>query len=301
MFCENCGNRGEQQEQFCTNCGAKMSTTNQSYLSAKAVPPSEELNKPTKTKGNFFSRYRIKNISFEDAEKHIKNAWIAALISAGMTAVIVLLGILDAWSWFDVFLILLFAFGIYRKNRIAAVGMLVYFIVSKLIQIGEAGKTEGFNIASFFMSILFLHYFYLGMAGVIRYQQLVPKEKRRFGAVFGVVVGSLATIFIVLLLIGLLPDSSSPQDIVLKADYQEGYKAGYVDGRASQATLGDSYVQIATEERRGAYDIGYLKGFIDGCHEGGFDCNEVEHAIDKALGDTQLPDNSGVQLIPNSI
>lgn len=303
MFCEDCGNRVEQSEQFCTNCGAKVSNVNQEQADVITEPvlQTEEPKEPTRTNESFFSKYKMRNIGLEDAEKYIKNAWVAALVSAGMTGVIVLLGILDTSSWFDVGLELLFAYGIYRRNRIAAIGLFVYFILSKLIQIGAAGETEGFNIASVLVSLLFLHYFYLGMVGVIRHQQLVPKENRKHGVVFGVVVGSLATLFIVLLLIGLLPDSASPEDIILQADYHEGYKAGYVDGRAAEGELGDSYVGVATQERAGAYDVGYLAGFVDGCNEGGFDCTEVEQAVSEALGDTELPSDSGVQLIPNSI
>ncbi len=287
MYCRKCGNQITRQEKYCPRCGYSIYAVKESV---KTMVP--------KDKKRFYYNYRLKNIDAVTAEKHIKNDWVAALFSAGLTALFIVLGVLDVWSWFDVALIVLFAFGIYRKNRIAAVGMFVYFIISKIIQIGEV---DNFNIGAVLVALAFLNYFYLGMVAVIRHQQLVPKQQRRRGVVFGVVVGSFATLFIVLLLAGVLPQETSPQDIILQADYQEGYKAGYVDGRASQATLGDSYVEIATEERRGAYDIGYLKGFINGCHEGGFDCNEIEQKINEALGDTELPDDSGVQLIPNAI
>lgn len=301
MYCEKCGNKINEGENFCTNCGTQTPPIKQSDAITEDVPRSEKPVELANTKNSFFNGYQIKNIGLEAAERNIKNAWVAAVISAGITALFVVLGVLDAWSWFDVALILLFAFGIYRKNRIAAVGMLIYFVISKFIQISGTGEAEGFNIVSFFVSLLFTHYFYLGMTGVIRHQQLIPKKKSRHGVVFGVVVGSLATIFIVLLLVGLIPDSANPEDIILQADYQEGYKAGYVDGRAAEGALGDSYVEIATEERRGSYDNGYLAGFVDGCNEGGFDCAEVEQAISEALGDTELPSDSGVELIPNSI
>lgn len=292
MYCDRCGAQIEDGQKFCENCGNSLSQHVEQEVSLSTPPPTHQEIKPKKS---FFSNYKLKNIDLAVAEKHIKNAWIAALISAGLTALFVALGILDVWSWLDVGLILLFALGIYRKNRIAAVGMFVYFIISKLIQIEGL---DNFNIGAMLVALAFINYFYLGMAAVIRHQQLVPKKQRRKGVVFGVVIGSLATVFIVFLLIGLLPEEASPQDVILQADYQEGYKAGYVDGRGSQANIGDSYVQIATEERRGAFDLGYLKGFIDGCHEGGFDCSEVEQTIDEALGDTELPTDSNVQLIP---
>lgn len=293
MYCEYCGRQIGDEEKFCPNCGQPVPVSHQA---PQSIP--QPIQQKSKVKKNFFSDYKLKNIELPAAEKYIKHAWIAALISAAVTAVFVLLGTMENTSWADAGLLLLFAIGVYRKNKIAAIGLFVYFVISKIIQIQGAA---GFNIMAIAVAVMFLHFFYLGMLGTIRHQQLAPQEKRKFGVIFGAVVGSLATVFIVFLIISALPEQANPQDVILQADYQEGYKAGYVDGRASQATLGDSYVEIATEERRGAYDIGYLKGFINGCHEGGFDCSEIEKAISEALGDTKLPEDSGVQLIPSSI
>lgn len=71
------------------------------------------------------------------------------------------------------------------------------------------------------------------------------------------------------------------QNVLWQADYQEGYKSGYTDGRAQQGQLMDSYGPPATEERREAYARGYFDGFLKGCREGNFDCSEVERIIDE--------------------
>ena len=84
-------------------------------------------------------------------------------------------------------------------------------------------------------------------------------------------------------------------DPVTKADYQEGYKAGYVDGRASKGQLGDNYSEPATEERKDAYFLGYLDGFLKGCKEGDFDCSEVENAI------SSTEQENSVNLIPSAV
>lgn len=86
-------------------------------------------------------------------------------------------------------------------------------------------------------------------------------------------------------------------DPVAQADYNEGYKAGYVDGRGANGNLWDSYVAPATEERKGDYLNGYLEGFLKGCSEGGFDCSAVENVIKQF---NQQP-QSGVKLIPNAV
>lgn len=89
--------------------------------------------------------------------------------------------------------------------------------------------------------------------------------------------------------------SDGQGDPVAEADYDEGYKAGYVDGRGANGTFGDSYSEPATEERKDAYLGGYLEGFMKGCREGGFDCSEVERLLEEES-------KSGtVQLIPGEV
>ena len=91
--------------------------------------------------------------------------------------------------------------------------------------------------------------------------------------------------------------AQNPQDIVSKADYQEGYKAGYVDGRSYKGQVGDSFAPPATEERRTDYLQGYLDGFVKGCREGNFDCTEVENAINELNQES----SNGVELIPSGV
>lgn len=85
-------------------------------------------------------------------------------------------------------------------------------------------------------------------------------------------------------------NKQSAQDILWQADYQEGYKAGYTDGRSPQGQLMDSYTAPATEARREAYAQGYFEGFLKGCREGNFDCSEVERLINEAIN------NSGIDI-----
>jgi hypothetical protein len=84
-------------------------------------------------------------------------------------------------------------------------------------------------------------------------------------------------------------------DSVEEADYNEGYKSGYVDRRSSYGQLVDNYAEPAIEERKSAYFVGYLIGFLKGCREGNFNCGEVEKAIDELYKE---PD-SNVDLIPS--
>jgi len=74
--------------------------------------------------------YRLK-----EAEAQIKLAWQAGIISGTLTLIFVLLslagydftGFINASALIDVCLMFGLSFGIYKKSRIAAVLMLVYF------------------------------------------------------------------------------------------------------------------------------------------------------------------------------
>jgi len=105
--------------------------------------------------------------------KKIKNAWIAGLISGAATLVVTLLAVsgvqllgFSAWEFFDVALLLGLTYGIYRKSRVCAVLMVVYFLVSKILLFMEFGKSPGIV-----MSVVFLYFYAQGVAGTFAYHK----------------------------------------------------------------------------------------------------------------------------------
>jgi preprotein translocase subunit SecF len=77
----------------------------------------------------------------DEVLKKIKHAWTAGLISAALTLLVTLLAVFgvkmlgfDAWEFLDVAFILGLTYGIYRKSRVCAVLMLVYFLISKMLR-----------------------------------------------------------------------------------------------------------------------------------------------------------------------
>jgi hypothetical protein len=110
--------------------------------------------------------------------RKIRNAWIAGLISAGMTLLLVLLAVagtsiagFTGWEIVDVALILGLTFGIYRKSRVCAVLMLVYFVVSKVLLILETGQASGIVLA-----LVFFYYYAQGVAGTFAYHKQVNQQ-----------------------------------------------------------------------------------------------------------------------------
>lgn len=115
----------------------------------------------------------------EEIAKKIKNAWSAALFSAGITLIFVILAIsgtsvlgISVWESVDVALMLGLAYGIYKKSRICAVAIFVYFIAAKILLISQTGNTSGIALA-----IVFLYFYFNGILGTFAYHRL-KKEKR---------------------------------------------------------------------------------------------------------------------------
>jgi len=110
--------------------------------------------------------------TIEDAEKGIKQAWIAGVISGAITLLVVILsaaGLNLGFSLFaliDVVLIFLFSFGVYKKNRLAAVLLLAYYLINQAIRI--AGGSGGGII----LVALFTWFFIQGVRGAFLYHKL---------------------------------------------------------------------------------------------------------------------------------
>jgi hypothetical protein len=113
--------------------------------------------------------YRLK-----EAEAQIKWAWQAGIVSGTMTLIFVFLylagygftGLIDAFSLIDVCLVFGLSFGIYKKSRVAAVSMLVYFLLSQAWIVIGLKRFPG--VISWFFLILFLG----GVQGTFTYRKL---------------------------------------------------------------------------------------------------------------------------------
>lgn len=111
----------------------------------------------------------------EDVLNKIRGTWIAGAICGGITLAVTLLAIsgtsilgYSAWELFDVALVFGLTFGIYKKSRVCAVLMLLYFIASKVILTMESGKPNGIVVG-----LIFLYYFYQGVVGTFAYHKAI--------------------------------------------------------------------------------------------------------------------------------
>ena len=110
----------------------------------------------------------------EQAEKAIKTAWGAGIISGVLTLIVTLVAMagynfmgFSALNLLDVAVIAGLTFGIYRKSRTCAIIMLVYFIGSKLLIWTETKSVSGLP-----MALIFCWFFYQGILGTFAWHGL---------------------------------------------------------------------------------------------------------------------------------
>lgn len=102
--------------------------------------------------------------------RKIRNGWVAGIVS-GVMALLAMSGhpilSFNAWSLFDVALIFGLAFGIYRKSRVCATSMLVYFVASKILIYAQAGFATG----GFVIPVMLCYCYALGVQGTFQYHR----------------------------------------------------------------------------------------------------------------------------------
>lgn len=108
---------------------------------------------------------------------------IAALVTAVLSLMVVTFSLLlnsddnvlsywnDPLHLFDVVLVLIMSYGIYRKSRTAAVLMLVYFLVSKIIITIETEAMSGLILA-----VVFLYFFARSVQGAFVFHRIEKEE-----------------------------------------------------------------------------------------------------------------------------
>ena len=150
----------------------------------------------------------------EQAEKHIKNAWVAGAVSAAITFILSLIGAynddfrytygFDTWSLLDVALVAGLTYGIYRKKRFAALGMLVYFVASKFIMAASGG-----NFSGGLMSLIFAYLFFQGTRASFQLHKHLREtgevtesvKQRGTGFYAGIFIGSVVLLTLVILVV----------------------------------------------------------------------------------------------------
>jgi serine/threonine-protein kinase len=106
--------------------------------------------------------------------RKIKGAWVAGLVSAGITLLFVLISLgsgsaimgINAWAFVDIGIFLGLAYGVYRRSRTCAVLLFLFFLFEKIAMFASA-KTLG----SVPIAIIFIYLYGRGMVGTFQYHR----------------------------------------------------------------------------------------------------------------------------------
>ena len=118
----------------------------------------------------------MNNDDLELAKTRIKNAYIGGVIIGVATLLFTIVAItsgnnilgFDAWALLDVILIFGLTFGVYKKSRVCAVLLFLYFVISKIILFMETGKPIGL-----IMAFLIGYHLFRGVQGTITYHKVI--------------------------------------------------------------------------------------------------------------------------------
>ena len=104
----------------------------------------------------------------------IREAWIAGILSALATLYVSVAGVNGAnlWCLIDVVFISGMTFGIYKKSRVCAIIMVIYFFINRLLRVDLLLKSPSMLI----MTILFGWAFISGIIGTFVYHKMAKAE-----------------------------------------------------------------------------------------------------------------------------
>lgn len=193
IVCPNCGHEQPESED-CIKCGiiyAKYQQQNQMGAAWQSQSPAAI---PASDRGSSIAKA-------QDARwrKEIRNACIAGTISGVLTLLVTLIAIagvhipgsdFDVWNLVDVVLIFALTFGIYKKNRVCAVLMLVYFVGNTVLIWYESGSLSGLPT-----TLIFGYFFFQGILGTFAYHRTHETTHKEYGIIK--VVASLVLLLIV--------------------------------------------------------------------------------------------------------
>ena len=121
-------------------------------------------------------------MDFDEALRATRNGAIAAFVSAGLTALVVLIamssesgGALELWNdpynFVDVVFIVILGIGVLLRSRTAAIILFGYFVISKIAIWLEMGSFSGVGI-----SLVFVYFYGRAVQGSFAYHRIRKEE-----------------------------------------------------------------------------------------------------------------------------
>jgi hypothetical protein len=111
-------------------------------------------------------------------EKKIRRGWISGIVVGCITILAIIISLnspenstirenFNEWNFIDVVIVFVLSFGIYKKNKTAAILLLVYFLLPKVIDFIETGDAKVLTGGS-----IFVYFFVEAIRGISEYQKI---------------------------------------------------------------------------------------------------------------------------------
>lgn len=115
--------------------------------------------------------------TLDDAANATKQAAIAGAISGAVTLVFAVIaiangralldGAITGWAVLDAAITFGLAYGVFRKSRASAVGLLAYYLLNQVVLRAEVGWGSGLG-----MAVFFVFFFVQGVRGAFAYHRM---------------------------------------------------------------------------------------------------------------------------------
>ena len=115
-----------------------------------------------------------------DAQKSMVDARNLGFVLAGFFVVRTIILLLGGtpnvlFSAFDIVLVLAMAYGVHRKMRVAAIGLLAYYVLNLLLILFSVNSIIGLLIP-LALAPIFIRYFVLGVRGTNAYHKIMAEK-----------------------------------------------------------------------------------------------------------------------------
>jgi len=109
---------------------------------------------------------------FGSIDKNIRNAWIAALVAAGFTILLMLLPCIgngltshvNIYQLVDVFILLGLSFGVFKRSRICVIMLFIYAVLNE-IYIIKIGMNPSL------IRIIFIYFYLQGLIAIFKWHK----------------------------------------------------------------------------------------------------------------------------------
>lgn len=121
-----------------------------------------------------------------DYEKKIRRGWIAGIIAGGFYLLLTILSLntpadsglreyFNEWNFIDITILFGLSYGVFRKNKIAAILLLLFSIVPKVIAFFATGDLKALTGGA-----IFIYFFVEALRGILDYESITKKNNAEY-------------------------------------------------------------------------------------------------------------------------